>query len=320
MKNAVRSLAFAATAALVIAGCAPAATPTGSATLTSAVPSIASPSATQAESGPLQRTVVLDGVERFYTLFVPRALDRSKPAPLVVFLHGSGITANVTERDAGLDAQADRQGLLVAYPQATPGGWNHGCCNDAFAKKVDDVGFVRRIITDTSAEAKVDPDRIYVGGFSAGASMAYRLVCDIPELLAAVGAISGALVTEGCSPRADLSILEIHGTKDELVLYAGCSPTTKSCGNRAMTAAPAEQMVAGFRTLFGCPAPVVRHDGARTTTAASPCRGGTEISLLTVEGGVHQYPVASVTGGTLATADANEVLAFLLAHRRAPKR
>ena len=120
------------------------------------------------------------------------------------------------------------------------------------------IGFVRRIVTDTAAEATIDPNRVYVGGFSAGASMAYRVMCDIPEIFAAVGAISGALVAEGCSPRADLSVVEIHGTKDELVPYAGCAPTTNPCGNRAMTAAPAEQMVARFRTFFGCSTPVVR--------------------------------------------------------------
>src|SRR6266542_2904240 len=290
MKRTVRSLILALATTLVVAGCSAPVAPANPATTAPVAASAPTPSASPAESGSLQRKAAIDGVDRFYTLYVPRGLDRSKASPLVIFLHGSGITASATERDAGLDALADRQSFLVAYPQATPAGWNHGCCNDAFAKKIDDVGFVRRIITDTGVELKLDPERIYVGGFSAGASMAYRLMCDIPEVLAAVGTISGALLAEGCSPRADLSTLEIHGTKDELVLYAGCSPTTNPCGNRAMTAAPAEQMVARLRTFFGCPAPVVRRDGPATRTTAAPCRGGIEVSLVTAEGGVHQYP------------------------------
>src|SRR5438874_13575246 len=93
---------------LVIVGCTAPAAPAGPVTSPTVVATAAAPSATPAESGSLQRKVTIDGVDRFYTLYVPRALDRSKASPLVIFLHGSGITASATERDAGLDAQADR--------------------------------------------------------------------------------------------------------------------------------------------------------------------------------------------------------------------
>ena len=255
-------------------------------------------------------------------MYVPRSLDRAKPSPLVIYLHGSGQTAADAERDTQLSMQAERQRFVVTYPQGLGKNWNHGCCSEPFAQKVNDLGFVQEVVRRTSEDLRIDSDRVYVVGISAGAAMAYRIACEAPELVAAVGAVSGNVLLANCSPRSDLSILAIHGTKDEQSPYGGCSPTTVPClGPRAaMTLSPVEETNARFRGLLGCPTPIVERDGAAIKTTASPCRGGTEVTLITSDGGVHLSPLGSPTGGTLASADVPAVLKFFLAHRRAPTR
>jgi len=262
-----------------------------------------------------ERKVTIDGTERVYSLYVPPTVDRSRPAPLVIFLHGSGITAARTERDTELSLAAERERFVAAYPQAL-NGWNYGCCNAAFNQKIDDLALLRQILQRTMAETSIDPDRIYLAGVSAGATLAYRVVCEAPELFAAIGTISGGGPLVTCAPKADLSLIEIHGTKDELSPYGGCSPATIPCGNAALTLPAVEPMVARLRELFGCPAPIVERAAPVTTTKASPCRGGTEVTLMTIEGGAHLTPIATATGGTQASADVPVLLKFLLAHRR----
>ncbi len=44
-----------------------------------------------------------------------------------------------------------------------------------------------------------DPKRVYVTGFSNGAGMAYKMACEKPDKVAAIGVVEGALVTH-CDP------------------------------------------------------------------------------------------------------------------------
>jgi polyhydroxybutyrate depolymerase len=294
------------------------------ATSCSGSPSASTPSAsapTTVSPSPASNTsvstkIVVDGLDRFYSLFVPRSLDRSKAAPLVIYLHGSGQTATAAEEDTQLSAQAEQLKFVAAYPQALSSGWNHGCCNASFNQKIDDVAFMHQIIRRTSTDLPIDTDRIYIAGWSAGASLAYHIACDAPESFAAIGAVSGGLTTAPCSPRAAVSIMEIHGTKDAQVPYGGCSPTTTACGPRDATIPPTDQMIASFRGLFACPAPTIQRDGVVTRAIASACRDGTEVTLITAEGGLHASPLGSATGRTLASAEIPELLKFFFAHRR----
>lgn len=213
-----------------------------------------------------------------------------------------------------------KQRFVVAYPQALKGFWNLGCCNEAFEQKINDLGFIRQIIERTAAEVAIDPDRVYIAGWSGGGAMAYAVACDVPERFAAIGTVAGSLLRSDCAPRADLSVVHIHGTKDQTSPYGGCSPTTVFCGNPSATRPAVEPMMARVRELFACPAPTVTRDGPVTRTTATPCRGGTEVTLMTVEGGVHDGPLGSATGGTMASADVPALLTFFFAHPRPPRR
>jgi polyhydroxybutyrate depolymerase len=291
-------------------------------TAATASPSTLTTPAASAAAGPMgeERLVTFDGRDRGWVVYASTSLDRAKPSPLVIYLHGSGGSMRGVEAQTGLSVRAESQRFVVVYPQGIGGTWNFGCCTLSYNDKLDDVGFLRRVIDATMAERSIDPDRIYLAGFSAGAAMAYRIACEQPERIAAVVAIAGAVLTESCAPRADLSILEIHGMADNLFIYGGCSPTTVPCGYRSATLPPVETMVARFREIYACPKPVVQRDGVLTTTRATPCRGGTEVTLIAVEGGSHPSPIGSVTNGSWATADIPVALKFLLAQRRPPSR
>ena len=57
--------------------------------------------------------IVSSGVPREYLLHVPASYDRSKPAPLVISMHGAGMWP-AAQRDASRwNSVADREGFIV---------------------------------------------------------------------------------------------------------------------------------------------------------------------------------------------------------------
>ncbi|MEL7187052.1 MAG: hypothetical protein AAFN50_11570 [Pseudomonadota bacterium] len=95
------------------------------------------------ESGPdpmTRYTLIHDGLEREYFVFLPSDYHDSRDSPLVIFMHGYGGTATGTEAEVtqGLNFYAEKAGYVAVYPQSTwfmadPGtdeqwevtSWNH---------------------------------------------------------------------------------------------------------------------------------------------------------------------------------------------------
>ena len=126
-----------------------------------------------------------------------------------------GATGKVMQQLTGLDAKADQERFLVAYPDGLDGAWNSIlCCNDT-----DDVGFIRALVDHAKRRWRADPDRVYATGASAGAAMSYRLAAALPGLFAAIAPVSGALadldVPEGF-PRTPVSLVAFHGRRDTI--------------------------------------------------------------------------------------------------------
>src|SRR6185503_8680433 len=64
-------------------------------------------------------SLVVDGKERQYLLHVSKKYDRSKPAPLVISLHGAMNWPGFQRDTTRWNGLADEQGFLVVYPAGT---------------------------------------------------------------------------------------------------------------------------------------------------------------------------------------------------------
>ncbi len=118
-------------------------------------------------------------------VFLPEKADRSRPAPLIVALHGSGGTA---EGFAPLWREvASRLGAVLAVPQ----GLNRA--GPGFDWGVVEQGshLVHRAIDKARAEAAIDDGKIVLAGFSNGASQAFIMGMREPEKFAGVLSVSG---------------------------------------------------------------------------------------------------------------------------------
>ncbi len=264
----------------------------------SPIPTAASTAFTAAATalpGDLERAATVDDIARSYLLHVPSGLTADEPVPLLLVFHGFSGTGDAMAVTTGFNALADAYGFLVVYPNGLgPVGatsWNAGgCCGYAQNNNIDEAAFVRKIISDLQSESTIDPKRIYATGFSNGAFLAYRLGCDMSDVLAAVAPVAGVLLNNPCQPTQPVSVLHIHGLADLSVPFSGS--TTPAAGGVLESV---QQSVATWVQLDGCPStPDIEKTNLTAHTTYSPCKNGTAVELYTLQGIGHTWPPAAI--------------------------
>jgi len=132
---------------------------------------------------------------RKYKLWVPASHYPELASPLVVMLHGCRQKPDDLARISGMNAVADQNNFLVAYPEQ-PLLANLLRCWNWFdpkhqARGTGEPAVLAAAIEQISASYKVDASRVYVAGISAGGAMAVTLVATYPDLISAVGVVAG---------------------------------------------------------------------------------------------------------------------------------
>lgn len=159
------------------------------------------------------------GRTRDVVLHVPEGVRA--PAPLVVALHAHSQGPDAVRTYSRLEALADEQGFVVAFPTGADGSWNAGtCCTPASAEDLDDVAYLDEVLRVVRERVPVDPTRIGITGGSNGAMMALRYACERPAQVTAVAVVSGPYVGS-CTPRLPVPVLVLHGARDGAVPLGG---------------------------------------------------------------------------------------------------
>jgi polyhydroxybutyrate depolymerase len=229
-------------------------------------------------------------------------------APLVLAFHGTGASGPFMAGYSGLNAVADRERFLVAYPSAKedPDQWS--LVEDR--RGDDDIAVVDAIVERLVARGCADPTRVYAVGVSNGGGFATRLGCERSDRIAAVVSVAGAYgPLAPCRPDRPVSLLEIHGTADQVVPYGSAAPGGVLAWVRAWAqrdgcrAGPRRSVVATR---------VVRLDW-------TACRSGTAVAHLAIAAGRHQWPGATPPdpGPQSTISAAAEAWRFLRSHRLA---
>lgn len=275
-------------------------------------------------------SVVAGGLVRTFRLYVPPSHDRTRPAPLLVALHGGGGTGAAMERLTlgGLNRLAARDGFVVVYPDGVERHWNDGrgiAEYRAHKENIDDVGHVSALIDHLAQTQGIDRSRVYAAGISNGGLFSQRLARELAPRIAAIGVVV-ALMSDKIAlmrtPARPVPVLLMPGTEDPLVPWAGGDLGFRG-GRKFGRVLSASETVAAWTALNRCAAsPAVTmepdrdpQDGTRVRREAyGPCGEGSEVVLYAVDGGGHtwpggqQYLPESVIGRTSRDIDANEVL------------
>ena len=161
------------------------------------------------------------------------------PLPLVVLLHGFGMTAEQVDGWLGISSFADVGliGLILPDGMLNPDGdrfWNATPeCRKFEGQDVDDVGYLSGLIEEAREYAEFD--RLYLIGYSNGGFMSYRLACEsLPNLTALVSVAGSSYVdSDHCDSPTPVAVLQIHGTADAAVGYeSGATPGAEELTRR----------------------------------------------------------------------------------------
>ena len=254
---------------------------------------------------------------RSYKLYIPSGYH-GQPLPLVVMLHGCTQTPDDFAAGTRMNVLAEEHQCFVAYPAQSPAANGSKCWNwfEAADQQRDRgepsiiAGLTRQILDSH----RVDAQRIYVAGLSAGGAMAVTLAMTYPDLYAAIGIHSGlpyavaqdlpsALTAmhsgKGASAHwhtagAPVPAIVFHGDRDTTVHPCNSDQVIAQCApSHARRGVPPE----------GGPAPRVSvergqvpHGHAYTRTTYHDASGQTVVEHWLVHGAGHAWSGGSSRG------------------------
>ena len=162
--------------------------------------------ATSASAQLTQRTLQYQDTTRTWFEHLPAGYDGSHPVALVVALHGYSDTGDQFAATTNWEPVADAGGFIVVFPNGglTVGG-DFGWNNFVFdGSAPDDVGFLLALIDQLEGDYRVDPNRVFMTGFSNGAGMTNNFAGVHGSVLAGIGVVSGGWLTGFDVPVSDM--------------------------------------------------------------------------------------------------------------------
>jgi predicted peptidase len=251
-----------------------------------------SATAVRAETGFLDRTVLVHGATYRYQVYVPAEHSPAREWPIVVELHGNGAqgTDGLFQTTGGLAAQVRRNRsrfpTIVVFPQCQPGKrWSQPEMEELVMAELD----------RTIEEFRGDPDRVYLTGYSMGATGAFRIASRWPERFAAMATISTRVQgSEG-------------GAQGEAELDRRTHPFV----------AASDPFAALATVLAGVPAWLFHGDSDKVIAVDESRRMAAALKQAGAEHRYTEYPGADHVVTAFKAYSEEELVPWLLTHRRA---
>lgn len=247
-------------------------------------------------------TVDINGTTRTFIAQLPA----TKPAPLVIVLHGNAQTGTDMVARTSWPRVAKREQFAVVFPDGLNRAWADLRPNDKRAGRLppegtEDVIFIARLIEKYVADGIADPKRVFVTGLSNGGAMTNTLVCERADLFAAAASVIMNLTdetAEACHPSRPVPMLIMNGTADPLVPYEGGRGTSRFAVEGFWST---EKTVQFWRQINGCDAKDAAsvdlddrdpNDESTVTRISSTCPPGRDVLLYRINDGGHRMPAS----------------------------
>ena len=171
-----------------------------------------------------ESTIIYDGIERSYILYVPELYNENTSTPLVLNLHGYGSNSGQQMIYSNFYEISNTENFILVHPLGTIDATGSNFWSITPSDGVDDVGFLNALIDSMSNQYNINENRIYSLGMSNGGFMSYYLACELNNKIAAIASVTGSMTSEQmnlCNPLNPIPVMQIHGTSDFIVPYNG---------------------------------------------------------------------------------------------------
>ena len=125
--------------------------------------------------------------------YVPAGLPAD--APLVVALHGCVQSALAYANGAGWPKYAERDGFALVFPEQRSANNQNSCFNwfesGDIRRGSGEALSIKQMVDKAKADLKIDPQRVFVTGLSAGGYMTAVMLATYPDVFAGGGVIAG---------------------------------------------------------------------------------------------------------------------------------
>lgn len=169
------------------------------------------------ETGKIPKDINVNGVLRDYIIHIPESYSGNEAYPLLFVFHGFGGNMESSYNNSKFYELAESENFIVVHPNGISSRW------DAVSLTNNtDIDFVEELITAIKNEYSIDSTRIYSAGMSNGGYFSFLLACELSDKIAAIGSVTGLMfqnVVNNCAPTRAISVIQIHGTEDNIVNY-----------------------------------------------------------------------------------------------------
>lgn len=241
-------------------------------------------------------TLTVGEEERTYDLYVPGSVANAAAVPLLIALHPFASSGTAWHVLTGFDMFAERDGFIVVYPDAYDMDWNDGSYDDAGWVNItpgDDNGFLVALVDHLAEEYPVDRNRVYLAGFGAGGTYAYRAACEIPGLfdkIAVVGSLMWEYQMELCAAAPDpdpTDVLVLLGDQDGDYSPEGRMTDTPNGPARIYSF---EDTVNFWAERYACDAATAQFVAEPFTVVYDECAPGAAVAAHLMPGVGHNWP------------------------------
>lgn len=215
----------------------------------------------------------------------------STELPLVVVLHGLGLDAEEMARLAEWPAAARDTGFVAVFGQGIEESWNAGqCCGASVELQTNDVAYLDALIAQMVAEEGVDPDRVYLTGYSNGAMMTYLYSCLAPDAIAGAASVAGTNFSD-CEPGGAVDFLQVSGADDPVIPVLGGDSSLPGLPE----VPPVEGSMLAVAAAAGCEQPGGFELNGIVSFQGEECSTGARVRYDVISGLGHDYPTAAMS-------------------------
>jgi polyhydroxybutyrate depolymerase len=189
--------------------------------------------------------------QRYYLVCAPESYNDNIPTPVVLSFHGVGGSPEGHQSTSRMNDKAASVGFIAVYPAGSRRDgepfklfnrfWNVGEGPDGpyYAdsdpiSRIDDFGFVDKLLDDLESKFNVNKERIYATGLSNGGILVHLIACRLTHRIAAIAPVAAPYwgYTDECAGAiGSVSVILFHGTSDVCAPAIFLSPQNrcKSC-------------------------------------------------------------------------------------------